>query len=129
MKDRCKIVVGDFFERVPKGCDVYLLKYVLQDWDNEKATALLRTCRAAMSDSSRLLILEQIIPDRPSATPQAQSAILDDLLVFAFTGGGNRTMSELTGIIEAAGLAICEPANRLPQVNVIECRPAKKRQK
>lgn len=124
MADRCAIVVGDFFAGVPAGHDVYLLKYVLQDWDDVAAAKLLRACRAAMSSSSRLLILEQLVPDRPTPTPQSQSAVLDDLLVFSFTGGGNRTMSELAGLIHAAGLTIRQPVARLPQVDVVECGPA-----
>ncbi|GAA1531885.1 methyltransferase [Dactylosporangium maewongense] len=121
--DRCAVVTGDFFAGVPAGHDMYLLKYVLQDWGDAEATALLRSCRAAMGDGSRLLILEQIVPDRPTATPRAQSAVLDDLLVFSFTGGGNRTMSELAALVHGSGLAIREPATRLPQVDVVECVP------
>lgn len=121
---RCAFVTGDFFASVPAGHDMYLLKYVLQDWGDEEAAAILRTCRAAMSGSSRLLILEQIVPDRPTTSPQARSAILDDLLVFSFTGGGNRTMRQLADLVRASGLAMREPVARLPQVDVIECAPA-----
>jgi hypothetical protein len=123
MAGRCAVHVGDFFVSVPAGHNVYLLKYVLQDWSDAEAVTLLRACRAAMSSSSRLLIFEQIIPDRPTVTPQSQSAVLDDLLVFSFTGGGNRTMSELTGLIRASGLAVRGTVIRLPQVDVVECGP------
>ena len=40
-----EFVEGSFFERVPAG-DVYVLSAILHDWDDERATAILRTIRA-----------------------------------------------------------------------------------
>ena len=47
--ERCELVAGDFFESVPGGADCYLLKRVLHDWDDDRAAAILRRCRQAMS--------------------------------------------------------------------------------
>ena len=46
LADRCEFVGGDFFETVPSGADAYMLKHVIHDWDDAKATRILRTCRA-----------------------------------------------------------------------------------
>jgi hypothetical protein len=61
---RCELVAGDFFERVPAGGDLYLLKRVIHDWDDGRAAAILRCCRAAMGErgSSRLLVIEHVLP-------------------------------------------------------------------
>ena len=40
--DRCELVEGDFFSSVPAGGDVYVLKSVLHDWDDERCVAILR---------------------------------------------------------------------------------------
>jgi len=40
---------------VPAGADAYVLKGVIHDWDDKEAIAILRTCRAAMSDGSKLI--------------------------------------------------------------------------
>nr|BFE82236.1 hypothetical protein GCM10020093_048370 [Planobispora longispora] len=53
LRDRCEIVGGDFFEEVPKGADAYLLKGVIHDWDDERATAILRVCHAAADPGPR----------------------------------------------------------------------------
>src|SRR5919201_2058743 len=53
--DRIEFVEGSFFERVPEG-DVYILSTILHDWDDERATAILRTIRDAARPDSRLLI-------------------------------------------------------------------------
>ncbi|WP_373280471.1 methyltransferase, partial [Methylogaea oryzae] len=47
MADRCEVRQGDFFESVPAGGDVYLLKAVIHDWNDEESARILRLCRAA----------------------------------------------------------------------------------
>lgn len=42
--DRCEVTAGDFFAGVPQGGDAYLLKSVIHNWDDEKATEILRNC-------------------------------------------------------------------------------------
>ena len=66
--DRCEIVGGDFFDDVPAGGDAYLLKWILHDWDDEEAVAILRACRAAAPDGGALLVVERVIA-RPTRTP------------------------------------------------------------
>ncbi|MDX1650481.1 MAG: methyltransferase, partial [Myxococcota bacterium] len=64
LADRCAFVGGDFFEAVPAGADVYLLKSVIHDWDDARARRILTRCREAMRPDSRLLVLEWIVPER-----------------------------------------------------------------
>ena len=40
--DRCEVIAGSFFDKVPGGADAYLLKHVIHDWDDERATAILK---------------------------------------------------------------------------------------
>lgn len=58
LSDRCSMVTGDFFESVPFGGDLYLLKVVLHDWDDRSASLILQSCRKAMSKNSKLLIID-----------------------------------------------------------------------
>jgi hypothetical protein len=53
--DRCVLTPGDFFEAVPTGGDVYVLKSVLHNWDDRRAITILRNCRSAMRGSSSYL--------------------------------------------------------------------------
>ncbi len=48
VRDRCRIVEGSFFDAVPDGGDAYVLKWILHDWEDERALAILRACRQAM---------------------------------------------------------------------------------
>ena len=44
--DRCRIESGSFFDGVPAGGDAYVMKNIVHDWDDERAAAILRHCRA-----------------------------------------------------------------------------------
>ena len=35
---------------------------MIHDWDDERAGALLRTCRSAMTEGARLLLIEMVVP-------------------------------------------------------------------
>lgn len=59
LSDRCEAVGGDMFVAVPPGADAYVLKGVIHDWDDKEAIAILRNCRDAMSNSSRLLLIDR----------------------------------------------------------------------
>ena len=64
LADRCEVLSGDFFREVPGGGDAYLLKHVIHDWDDERATAILENCRRATGAAGKLLIVEGIYPPR-----------------------------------------------------------------
>lgn len=61
--DRVTLVPGSFFEAVPEGADAYMLKNILHDWDDERAHAILKTCRAAMKPGKKLLVVEALVEE------------------------------------------------------------------
>jgi hypothetical protein len=106
VRDRCELVEGDFFSSVPAGGDVYVLKSVLHDWDDDRCVAILRTCRAAMADAARLVIVELILPEHMTPSPPMLSAALLDLIMLAYAGGRERTEAEFTALLDQAGLRL-----------------------
>ena len=85
---------------VPPGGDLYLLRKVIHDWDDEHARRILRTCRAALSDSARLLMVEMVIP----ADNAPAYAKLLDLLMLVYSGGRERTEQEYRDLLEISRL-------------------------
>jgi hypothetical protein len=83
--DRITFVGGSFFDRVPVG-DVYVLGTIIHDWDDEHATAILRTVRAAAPADARLFIVDSVI--QPGN--EAQGAKWLDLLMLALFAGRER---------------------------------------
>ena len=104
--DRCELVEGDFFSSVPAGGDLYVLKSVLHDWEDDQSVAILRNCRAAMDDAARLVIVELILPPRMTPSAPMLSAALLDLIMLAFAGGRERTEAEFTQLLDQASLRL-----------------------
>ncbi len=104
--DRCELVEGDFFSSVPAGGDVYILKSVLHDWDDHRCVDILRTCRAAMGDAARVVIVELILRERMTPSAPMLSDALLDLIMLAYAGGRERTEAEFTQILEQADLRL-----------------------
>jgi hypothetical protein len=113
---RCRIEAGDFFREVPAHGDVYLLRKVIHDWDDERALAILRTCRSAMTEGSRLLLLEMIVP--VGNTPSY--AKLLDLLMLVYAGGRERTEAEYRHLLTSAGLSVSRIVPTASAVSIIE---------
>lgn len=116
--ERCRLVEGDFLTSLPAGGDVYLLKSVLHDWDDERCLAILRTCRVAMDQAARLLIVELVLPEIMTPSPPKLSAALLDLIMLAYAGGHERTEQEFMQLLDQAGLRLASthPLSTGPQV-------------
>jgi hypothetical protein len=96
-----EFVAGSFFDRVPSG-DAYVLSAILHDWDDEHATAILRTIRAAATSDARLLIIESVIP--PGNEPNGAKWL--DLLMLVLAGGRERDEAQWRMLVDAAGFRV-----------------------
>jgi len=86
-----------FFDPLPAGADLYLLKNVLADWPDQEATALLRRLAEAAGQTGRVMILGGVTPDeKPSP----------ELLMLVLVGGKSRTLSEFKILAKEAGLLV-----------------------
>ncbi len=123
LADRCEFVGGDFFEAVPAGADAYVLKHVIHDWDDAKATRILRTCRAAMGPEAKLLIVEGVYPPRIDGSLESEGAARNDVNMMVCTGGRQRSEAEFRELYEAAGLRLTRIVATMGMVCVIEGAP------
>ncbi len=116
---RTEFVAGDFFDSVPAG-DVYVIKKVIHDWNDERAIAILRNCRRAMLPNGRVLVAETLVPrgDEPS---QIKSI---DVVMLAVTGGLERTEEQYAGLFEAAGLKLERVLPTKAPISIIEASAA-----
>jgi O-methyltransferase domain len=92
---------GDFFVSVPPA-DIYLLKRILHDWDDEQCVLLLGNCRAAMNAGARILVIDAVIP----AGNEPHQAKTLDLMLMACLVGRERTREDFAGLCTAAGLRL-----------------------
>jgi hypothetical protein len=97
--DRVEIVSGNFFESVPAGGDLYLLKQILHDWNDEECLTILRSVRNAIVDGGRLAVVERVIPE--TYTPHG--AYDFDMVMLIWTNGRERRLAEYQRLFEASG--------------------------
>ncbi|MCB9877030.1 MAG: methyltransferase domain-containing protein [Planctomycetes bacterium] len=116
---RARCESGDFFAAVPAGGDVYLLKHVLHNWDDERAAQLLRRCREAMSPGGRVLAIDALLwPDnRPDL------ARMMDLEMRVLCGSRERRKPEVRRLFHQAGLELAELRQLTPMSWLFVGRP------
>lgn len=113
LAERVEVVAGNFFEEVPPGADVYVLSWILHDWDDDSALRILGNCREAIGNADRLLVVEMVLPsvDEPSS-PKAgyleQLAKATDLEMLAVVGGRERTRAEYGEFLSRAGFELTQ---------------------
>jgi O-methyltransferase domain/Dimerisation domain len=98
--DRCRVVAGDFSERVPEGADAYVLSHILHGLGDEDALELLRTIRRA-GPAARLLVVDGIV-----APPNEPGMKMMDLLMLVLSAGRERTEAEWRALFEEAGFEL-----------------------
>jgi hypothetical protein len=103
--DRVELIPGNFFVEAPSGCDGYLLKQVLHDWDNERCRTILSACRRAASPGARLLVVESIV-ERNEA--HGFGAKVDLHMLVACDGGRERGREEFRRLFAESGFKLEE---------------------
>ena len=99
--DRVSSVEGDLFAGFSASADVYLLKDVLHDWDDEQCRRILGTVRAAAPAGARVLVLEWLQERNRAEFPVS----ISDVMMLAQTEGRQRSAEEFFALGEKAGFA------------------------
>jgi hypothetical protein len=90
------------FPAVPTGGDAYVLKSIIHDWDDSRALQILRNCHRVMEPATTLLLLERVLPEKPSL--EAAPRYLIDLTMLVLTQRGReRTPAEFQKLLAIAG--------------------------
>jgi hypothetical protein len=114
--DRVTPVGQSFFDPLPAGGDLYLLKSVLGDWPDLEARAILRRCAEAAHPGGRVVVLNGVSPDEGSGPSPA-------LLMLVLVGGRDRSLAEFRELARAAGLEVQAAERQASGRFVVECRP------
>ena len=117
---RCDVVGGDFFEAVPGGADVYILKQILHDWNDQQCVKILSNIAKGLPSAGRVLVVEMVIPD--DRTPTA--AQLVDVNMLALLPGRERTQSEYADLFQGAGLQLKSVTQTHSPFQIVEANRA-----
>jgi len=103
-----------FFDPLPAGADLYLLRGVLNDWPDREATAILSRCAEAARPTGRVVVLKGVAPDDAPRSLSIETVLL---------GGKHRTVAEFRELAREAGLEVSAAERQPSGYFVVECRP------
>ena len=98
LQERCKYVKGNMFEQVPSA-DLYIMKMILHDWNDEECIKILSNIHKSASDKSKIFIIEHVVPD--PTTPHFSK--LFDIHMMCATTGRERTIEDYKSILNQSG--------------------------
>jgi hypothetical protein len=98
LQERCCYERGNMFSHVPPA-DLYLMKMILHDWDDDECIRILSNIRKASNDKSKILIIEHIVPE--ANIPHFSK--LFDVHMMCATTGRERTKEEYEFLLSQSG--------------------------
>jgi hypothetical protein len=117
--DRCQVVSGNFFQAVPGGADAYLMRHIIHDWDDQKATQILLQVHRALAGRGKLLLVEGVV--QPGNNPSFTKLL--DLTMLVIPGGKERTEEEYRVLLAGAGFRLARIVPTQSEISVIEAVP------
>ncbi|NOJ38182.1 methyltransferase [Bradyrhizobium australiense] len=122
VSDRIEFAAGDFFKSVPAVADAIILKSIIHDWNDARSISILRNCHQSLPDGGKLLLVERLTPETPTATEEDKAHAMSDLNMLRGPGGLERTKKQYRELLNQSGFDLTGvyPAGRF---NAMEARP------
>jgi SAM-dependent methyltransferase len=117
---RCEFVGGSFFDGVPKGADAYIMKHIIHDWDDERASQILCNCRNAIRPGGKLLIVDRVV----GPANQPDQAKWFDIEMLVNPGGLERSQLEWQRLIATSGFRLERIVPMPAPQSILEATPA-----
>jgi SAM-dependent methyltransferase len=117
---RCRLEAGSFFDTAPDDGDLYVLRRVVHDFDDDRAVALLANLGRHMRPDATLLLMESVVP--PGDEPHFAKTL--DLDMLLFVGGRERTAQEYADLLGRAGFEMTRVVPTISPISLVEARPA-----
>jgi len=117
VRERVELTAGSFFDTVPSGADVYVLKTVLHDWDDERSKKILSVVRSAMKPGARLVIADFICePDCDH-----YGVMVDMHMMLVCGEGRERSRADFDRLLAATGFRMRRVlATASPAMGIVE---------
>jgi hypothetical protein len=120
IRERVELSAGNFFEAVPAGCDAYLMKNILHDWDDATCERLLRVVRSAAQPGARMLLCESLVEKNSRELIGTRA---DLQMMIACENGRERSLGEFQRLLAQTGFRYRRVFS-FPTLSVIEAEAA-----
>lgn len=98
--ERVELVGGDFFREIPVRADIYLLKFIIHDWNDAQSETILGNLAEYAEKGSKVLLVETVI-EADDNQPSISKVM--DVNMLVMTGGRERTAEEYADLFEKTG--------------------------
>eukprot|EP01103_Thecamoeba_quadrilineata_P007590 TRINITY_DN17444_c0_g1_i1.p1 TRINITY_DN17444_c0_g1~~TRINITY_DN17444_c0_g1_i1.p1 ORF type:complete len:342 (+),score=78.27 TRINITY_DN17444_c0_g1_i1:61-1086(+) len=115
--DRVTTVSGDFFRDIPVEADVYLMKNIIHDWNDEQAVGILNNLGKSAKSGAKLLLVESVVEGDLS---QFSLSKLMDLNMMAVTGGKERTAAEYEQLFQKTAFRFVRVIQTPSMMQIVE---------
>jgi hypothetical protein len=117
LSSRCDVVAIDFFKSVPAGGDAYVMKHIIHDWDDDRASLILRNIAAAMGEKrGKVILLEAVL--RGAGEPDLGKLL--DIEMLAMPGGRERSADEFKALFARSGFEMTNVVPTKSPLSVVE---------
>jgi 2,7-dihydroxy-5-methyl-1-naphthoate 7-O-methyltransferase len=115
--ERLAVVAGNFLEdRLPRG-DAYVLSQIVHGWPDDGAAQILGRCVEAGGNNARVLLVEGVISEQPTADEASF-----DLFMLTLSGGRQRTLDDFRRLADSVGLTLTSSLNLETGNSLLELR-------
>lgn len=103
VSERVETVSGDFFAEIPVEADVYLMKFIIHDWNDEQSVTILQNLAKSAKPGAKALLVESVVEEDDNAPSMSK---VMDLNMLVMTGGKERTANEYAELFEKTGFRL-----------------------
>ena len=118
--DRCELIEGHCLHSVPEGGDIYIMMFVIHNWDDQRAIKILQNCREAMAEGGKVLLVEMVMP---SGNDPFVGKFVDLESLLTTPGGYERAETQYRSLLSAAGYEITRIIPTQTANSIIEAVP------
>jgi hypothetical protein len=120
VSDRAQTIEGSFFDSVPGGHDVYLMKHIVHGWSDEGIAPVLEKVRNAMGSSGKLIVIEMLVPDTDDGT---HPSFLDLQMLVGSYKGRERSRADFERLFRKSGLKLAEVIKTVSPTTLFVAEP------
>ncbi|MGH3685599.1 MAG: methyltransferase [Pseudonocardiaceae bacterium] len=117
LADRATVRPGSCLESVPAGCDVYILKNLLE-WEDDKTVHTLHNVAITAPTGARVVIIQPLIDD----SPEIAVTTAMDMMLLINVGGRRHRRRHLEDLIAQSGLELDEIRPTQTNVTILYAR-------
>lgn len=115
---RIQKISGSFFKPILIDADVFILKRILHDWDDERALQILKNINNTMKEDAKLYIIDAILDH----TNNKKFLAAVDLALLSIFKGRERKLDDINKLLIKSGFEIINLIQITDVMCVLECK-------